>query len=290
MVLRVLLLVGWLSLPAFASEHLSPGLVKLVHQLYLAQGREVSTTETRQQLLQNQFLLSQAKQLNPQLLVRQSSVGFSTNYHVDKYLYHALQQWFPTLKQTSWQARPLLINQAQLQSLLGQYPNDGQYSGAQLSRWQAIPLVKQAPLTLAQVLKSQSMQNRYQLHQGDIKLLHSIVNQQLKQQQTFTQAKPLLAKQQLSLEQMRQVVSRADTTKYVGLFRRERRTPWRHQQVCEATAKPHLRNRYQPLLSTTSRSISLCKASACQCGAVQSASGCGKFSPSSASKLLATGG
>ncbi|WP_419147486.1 hypothetical protein [Pseudoalteromonas 'SMAR'] len=58
MVLRVFLLVGFLSLPAFATETISPGLVKLVHQLYLAQGREVSTAQTKQQLLQNQFLLS----------------------------------------------------------------------------------------------------------------------------------------------------------------------------------------------------------------------------------------
>lgn len=207
MVLRVFLLVGFLSLPAFATETISPGLVKLVHQLYLAQGREVSTAQTKQQLLQNQFLLSQAKQLNPELLLRQSSVGFSTAYHVDKYLYHALQQWFPALQQTSWQMRPLLIDQAQLLATLGAYPSSGQYTAAQLNRWQAIQLVKQSELTLAQVLDSQSMQNRYQLHQGDVKLLRSIVNQQLKQQRTFAAAKPLLARQQLSLEQVRQVVT-----------------------------------------------------------------------------------
>ncbi|QZO13825.1 peptidyl-prolyl cis-trans isomerase [Pseudoalteromonas piscicida] len=203
----LLFLVSSFCLPSFASPSIPKALTPLVHQLYLEQGRTLSKKQTTAQLLENQFLLFQAKQLNPSILERQSNVGFSTRYHVDKFLASSLLHWFPALSQLEKKHYPLVFDKEQMLSLLGQYPADGRYPAEQLLKWQQLQLTKSAPLTLAQVLHSQSMQNRFKLHQGELALLQAIVNQHLNQQALFTAAKPYVAKQGLTIEQLRQVVT-----------------------------------------------------------------------------------
>lgn len=105
----LLFLVSSFCLPSFASPSIPKALTPLVHQLYLEQGRTLSKKQTAAQLLENQFLLFQARQLNPSILERQSSVGFSTEYHVDKFLASSLLHWFPALSQLEKKKLPFGI-------------------------------------------------------------------------------------------------------------------------------------------------------------------------------------
>ncbi|MEJ6474524.1 peptidyl-prolyl cis-trans isomerase [Pseudoalteromonas piscicida] len=203
----VLFLVSSCCLPSFAAAKLPATLLPLVHQLYADQGREFTIQQTQEQLLENQFLLSQAKRFNPDILKRQSNVGFSTQYHIDKFLTDALIDWFPALENVKKQAFPLTINSAQMKSLLGKYPADGLYQAEQLLKWQQVKLTHVSPLSLDQVMLSQSMQNRFKLHQGDAALLSAIVDQHLYQQAVFKAALPFLNQQALSLEQLQKVVA-----------------------------------------------------------------------------------
>ncbi|MDW7549789.1 peptidyl-prolyl cis-trans isomerase [Pseudoalteromonas peptidolytica] len=203
----LLFLVSNFCLPSFASPTLPPTLLPLIHKLYLEQGREFTLQQTETQLLENQFLLWQAKRFNPSILDRQSSVGFSTEYHIDKFLAAALLDWFTELKKIKKQSNPLPIDSSQIKALLGTYPADGQYTTEQLLKWKQIKLTNSSAFSLEQVMLSQSMQNRFKLHQGDIKLLRAIVEQRLYQQALFSQARAHLKQHNLNLSQLRQVVA-----------------------------------------------------------------------------------
>ncbi|WP_440055422.1 peptidyl-prolyl cis-trans isomerase [Pseudoalteromonas sp. T1lg65] len=216
-----LFLASWFSLPCYAVDTVSTNLVKLAQKLYVEQREEISFEEAKQRLLENQFLLVQAKLHNEVILTRQSEVGFSTAYHVNKFTTSALKHWFPVLDKETVSKVALPLTKQQLVKLLGNYPADGKYSEQQIEQWQNVTLSSNPVITVAETMLSQSMQNRFRLHQGDIGLLSAIVSQQQHQVDIFTKAKPLLRKQGLTIAQIRQLATgellRPEMLAYLGL-------------------------------------------------------------------------
>ncbi|WP_125784079.1 peptidyl-prolyl cis-trans isomerase [Pseudoalteromonas rubra] len=199
----VLLLAGCLSLPCWASlTQLTKPELALMQSLYQQQDRALSGTELNKHLLENQFLLATARQLNPDLLKQQSSVGFDNDYHVRRMMVTLLIHQFPALKSVPKVQLEAPFDAAALSGLLGSYPADGNYQPEQLSHWAQIKLLDTPKVTLAQLLTSQSMQNRFRLHQGDTGLLtHQLIEWRYYADLTAAAA-PLLAQQGLALTRL----------------------------------------------------------------------------------------
>ncbi|WP_046005495.1 peptidyl-prolyl cis-trans isomerase [Pseudoalteromonas rubra] len=199
----VLLLAGCLSLPCWASlTQLTKPELALMQSLYQQQDRALSATELNKHLLENQFLLATARQLNPELLKRQSSVGFNNDYHIRRMMLTLLIHQFPALKSVPKAQLKAPFDAAALSGLLGSYPADGNYQPEQIAHWEQINLLDTPKVTLAQLLTSQSMQNRFRLHQGDIGLLtHQLIEWHYYADLTAAAA-PLLAQQGLTLARL----------------------------------------------------------------------------------------
>ncbi|KAF7783753.1 hypothetical protein PRUB_a3600 [Pseudoalteromonas rubra] len=199
----VLLLAGCLSLPCWASlTQLTKPELALMQSLYQQQDRPLSNTELNKHLLENQFLLATASQLNPELLVRQSSVGFDNDYHIRRLMVTLLTQQFPTLKSIPKKQITAPFDRAALSELLGTYPADGQYQAKQLTHWANITLLVVPRVTLSQLISSQSMQNRFRLHQGDTELLSRLLNERAYYADLTAAAAPLLATNGLTLARL----------------------------------------------------------------------------------------
>ncbi|QPB82587.1 peptidyl-prolyl cis-trans isomerase [Pseudoalteromonas rubra] len=199
----VLLLAGCLSLPCWASlTQLTKPELALMQSLYQQQDRPLSSAKLNKHLLENQFLLATARQLNPELLVRQSSVGFDNDYHIRRLMVTLLTHQFPALKSIPKKQTTVPFDTAALSDLLGTYPADGHYQTEQLTHWANITLLEMPRITLSQLISSQSMQNRFRLHQGDTELLTRLLNERAHYAELTDAAAPLLATQGLTLTRL----------------------------------------------------------------------------------------
>ncbi|MDK2596300.1 peptidylprolyl isomerase [Pseudoalteromonas obscura] len=199
----IFLWVSFFSLPSFSAlDHITEAELALMHSLYQAQDRQISKTNLKARLLENQFLLSHARKLNLSLLDRHAPVGFDNAYHVRRYIRSMLLHKFPQLTHTSQKPLPVSLSGEELKSLLGPYPNNGQYTEQQRQKWRQVSLSKQPKLTLDDILASQSMQGRFSLHEGDTRQLNKDVEDFVSFHQLKNKAAPLLAKQKLSLTRL----------------------------------------------------------------------------------------
>ncbi|NOU52458.1 peptidyl-prolyl cis-trans isomerase [Pseudoalteromonas sp. JBTF-M23] len=178
MPILVLLLASFISLPIFANVTFEKAEVKLVQQILKEKEESITFNQTHSRLLENTFLLEQAKQRNPAILVRQSAVGFSSNFHARRYTLTLLKSQFPLphipkLNDKVWQP----YSSQWLQTQLPSYPSNNVYTELELMRLAKVDLshLADGKLTLATLMSEQSMQNRYKLHQGDIELFKSLV-------------------------------------------------------------------------------------------------------------------
>ena len=195
------LLFSSLTLAAF--NHFNDAEIRFMQRVYLQHNQDISNTEVRQRLYENQFLLSQATQLFPEQVARQSKVGFNTQYHVERYLntLFTSQLKLPTYSPKIDFQR---YDEKWLTHALGRYPSDGNYSAEQINKLQSIKLnklFKPAP-SLYEFIEPLSMQVRFRLHQGDIELFKSEVLKKHKFQFNLTHASKILATQNIAMKNL----------------------------------------------------------------------------------------
>ncbi|MBQ4847501.1 peptidylprolyl isomerase [Pseudoalteromonas sp. MMG005] len=177
----IIVLVSFLSLPTLAKKQtFSQAEITLMHAIYQQHQPNFDSEDTRNRLSENLFLLSQAKQHQPHLLQRQADVGFSTEFHVRRYVMTLLQNAvpsavLPTPPAPDWSR----YSTWKLSQDLPNYPNNNHYTHAQLQQLTTVDLsfLVGAQLTLADLMLEQSMQNRYKLHQGDYALFQKLITQ-----------------------------------------------------------------------------------------------------------------
>ncbi|MCO7190301.1 MULTISPECIES: peptidylprolyl isomerase [unclassified Pseudoalteromonas] len=199
----VLLLAGCLSLPCWATlTQLTKPELALMQSLYTQQGRGLSSADLNKHLLENQFLLATAQQLNPEQMIRQSSVGFDNDYHIRRLIVTLLTHQFPELKSIKKEKSAAPFSAQVLSKLLGDYPANGNYQTRQLEQWQQVRVLDTPKVTLADLLISQSMQNRFRLHQGDIDLLVHQLDERRYYAHLTNRAEPLLAKHGLTMSRL----------------------------------------------------------------------------------------
>ncbi|TMP35588.1 peptidyl-prolyl cis-trans isomerase [Pseudoalteromonas rubra] len=200
----VLLLAGCLSLPCWATlTQLTKPELALMQSLYTQQDRSLSSADLKKHLLENQFLLATAQQLNPELMIRQSSVGFDNDYHIRRLIVTLLTHQFPELKSIKKEKSAAPFSAQALCELLGDYPATGSYQARQLEQWQQVLILDTPKVTMADLLTSQSMQNRFRLHQGDIGLLAHQLDEWRYYAKLTNKAMPLLAKHGLTLSRLK---------------------------------------------------------------------------------------
>ncbi|CAH9064134.1 hypothetical protein PSECIP111951_03056 [Pseudoalteromonas holothuriae] len=176
----VLLLASFLSLPTYANTSFSDTEIKLVHSVLREKDTNITLQQTKYRMVENAFLLEQATQLHPSILKRQSPVGFSSDHHARRYTLSLLKGQFNLPTATKINAKMWQPYSAKwLKSNLPAYPSNNTYTTDQLAKLDKIDLshLAKKPLTLALLMSEQSMQNRYRLHQGDINLFKSLINE-----------------------------------------------------------------------------------------------------------------
>ena len=175
--MRVLiLLVGLISLPIFAvTTQLSEQEFALLTHSYQQHSPKMSAPQVRSKLLEEQFLLLQAEQSQPHLTTRLSAVGFSTEYHVQRYLIDLIQYSQLSIPQpTLPNELTTRYNTAWLTKLLGPYPANGQLSAAITQTLQNTHIeVGSHILNVYHLYDRLSMQSRFKLHQGDSAYFHA---------------------------------------------------------------------------------------------------------------------
>ncbi|SFD41384.1 peptidyl-prolyl cis-trans isomerase [Pseudoalteromonas denitrificans] len=194
-------LAGIFCLPALAmTTHFSSQEIEFMKSFYQQENSDITYQEVEKQLLEDQFLLSEAKLKQPHLLVRQSNVGFDTKFHVRRYLSTLLTPLIPTIKAKFKDIKTLNITQNELQFNLGQYPNDGMLSDIKIEKLKQVQLISNPSyqISLAQIYLSLSMQSRFKLHQGDMKELLRQVNQTYHFEQLKHLSQPILKDKNLS--------------------------------------------------------------------------------------------
>ncbi|WP_234401205.1 peptidyl-prolyl cis-trans isomerase [Pseudoalteromonas sp. T1lg23B] len=174
----VLLVASLFSLPLFAQLNFSQSEIKLVHNVLQEKAPSLSLRQAKERLLENAFLLAQAKRHQPAILHKQSAVGFSSDYHARRFTLVLLKSQFdlpnvPALDDNAFAPYTSLW----LLDNLPNYPSNNIYSQQQLAQLERVDLthLANAPLTLATLMNEQSMQNRYKLHQGEINLFKSLI-------------------------------------------------------------------------------------------------------------------
>lgn len=205
----ILLLLGLLysSLTMASFNQYTDAEVRLMQQIYQQGNTNFSFKEVRKRLFENQFLLSQAEQLMPELVVRQAAVGFSTQYHVERYLMTIFDsvQNSPTrrIKELNF----TLYNSQWLIQALPNYPADGRYNAAQIANMQATDLrsLFAKPMDLYEFIAPLSMQVRFRLHQGDSDLFKAEVIKKLQFEAALLNATPLLVKQGINLTHLEEL-------------------------------------------------------------------------------------
>ncbi|WP_273048845.1 peptidylprolyl isomerase [Pseudoalteromonas sp.] len=164
------------SSQAFTSvEKYTPAEIQLMHQIYQQQNSDISLSQTRYRLYENQFLLSEAQRLMPDKVARLSDVGFTTGYHVERYLNNLFikQLHLPPTIEASNNVKHFTASW--LTNTLGEYPANGQYSETQKNTLNLVKLEHFAfpALSVYDFIKPLSMQIRFRLHQGDNQLFQA---------------------------------------------------------------------------------------------------------------------
>ncbi|BBN80860.1 hypothetical protein PA25_08450 [Pseudoalteromonas sp. A25] len=208
--MRVLLLflASFICLPTFAQALFNSAEVKLVQQLLKKKNPAITLVQTESRLLENAFLLDQAKQRIPKVLTKQSPVGFSSDYHARRYTLSLLTSQFtlpsiPELDTNAWRS----YSSKWLTTHLPSYPSNNTYTQAQLKKLETINLshLVSGPLTLATLMAEQSMQNRYKLHQGDIALFKTLIGQHRRFNLIIHKLTDKLTAQNLSSKKLKEI-------------------------------------------------------------------------------------
>lgn len=204
----IIFLVG-VCLPAFASEPLvfNQATIKLLDQVYVNQNTRWTVEKTKQRLLENQFLLAEAKRLKPELISRQSNVGFSNQVHVRELLYALVRTQqditlsLPVFKKPSHDQLTIMLAPA-----MSMTPANT-YTQTQVNRLSKVKFDSYVakPLNLAELLTEQSLQNRFRLHQGDTQLLATLLTQHFEFVHFTQQAKKQLHDKGVEFEQLQQI-------------------------------------------------------------------------------------
>lgn len=201
--ITVVVLLGLLnsSLVAAAFTEYSDSEILVMHRVYKQHNANINLNEVKQRLYENQFLLRQAQQRMPEQVKRQSSVGFSTEYHVERYLINLFDSQLKISVNKPAQPKFKDYNKQWLVKNLGQYPSDGSYSNKQITKMQQTDLTQllNSPMNLYEFIAALSMQMRFRLHQGDINLFKSEL---IKKQQFYAKlnkATPRFSKQGISI-------------------------------------------------------------------------------------------
>ncbi|MDP4983690.1 peptidylprolyl isomerase [Pseudoalteromonas tunicata] len=204
----MLFLVGFLSLPVwsittqFTAEELA-----LLTKRYQQYSPNISSSEVKQKLLEEQFLLAQANQYQPQLVVRLSDVGFSTDYHAKRYLIDLLINEI-TISEPTLSAKVIkTYNSLWLKNMLGTYPNTGELQTATRDKLKALNIkLGSFNFNFDEFYHSLSMQSRFKLHQGDHNYLLAEMKNWLRYQYLLTQ-KTALAKQGYQLDHLTDIAT-----------------------------------------------------------------------------------
>ena len=198
-ILTALLGLLFSNLAVAAFNQFTESEIDLMWQVYKEQSPDISKQQTREHLYENQFLLKYAQKNMPELVERQASVGFSTHYHVMRYLDNLfIHQLNLTGKPATTGLEP--FDKHWLKTNLGLYPLDGQYSDAQIKQFNAIKLdLFENSMTLYEFIAPLSMQTRFRLHQGDSELFKTEVLKHRQFLLHLKQADAVIQTQQLSL-------------------------------------------------------------------------------------------
>ena len=207
---RIFIWIGLIGLSFSSFSQLpSNAEVRFMRTVYQQHSADLAA-HTRQRLVENAFLLHQAHQRFPSLVVRQATVGFNNHYHVRRYLMSAWQAqgWLDDNAMA-----PLALNPAYnddwLRRTLGNYPSDGALNQATVNKLAGIKLLDATALSntlnMADFYQSMSMQIKYKLHQGDMSVFHSELQRWHRFRQSALLVSPLLKSHQLSLERLQDI-------------------------------------------------------------------------------------
>ena len=180
--------------------------VNFMHRAYLKHKPEITINEVRTRLYENQFLLQQATLKTPAIIKRQSAVGFSTQYHVERYLKNLFDSQL-AIKVQSSQVKLDTYDSQWLKHTLGPYPKNGQYVQSAIKKMQQFdltPLLYNA-INLYEFVDSLSMQVRFKLHKGDSELFKSELIKKRQFNIALLKAKPILAKQNIDIEHLYEI-------------------------------------------------------------------------------------
>jgi len=180
--------------------------VNFMHRAYLKHKPEITINEVRTRLYENQFLLQQATLKTPAIIKRQSAVGFSTQYHVERYLKNLFDSQL-AIKAQSSQVKLDTYDSQWLKHTLGPYPKNGQYVQSLIKKMQQIDLtpILYDSINLYEFIDTLSMQVRFKLHRGDSELFKSELIKKRQFNIALLKAKPILAKQNIDIEHLYEI-------------------------------------------------------------------------------------
>ena len=180
--------------------------VNFMHRAYLKHKPEITINEVRTRLYENQFLLQQATLKTPAIIKRQSAVGFSTQYHVERYLKNLFDSQL-AIKAQSSQVKLDTYDSQWLKHTLGPYPKNGQYVQSLIKKMQQIDLtpILYNSINLYEFIDTLSMQVRFKLHRGDSELFKSELIKKRQFNIALLKAKPILAKQNIDIEHLYEI-------------------------------------------------------------------------------------
>ncbi|WP_105190453.1 peptidyl-prolyl cis-trans isomerase [Pseudoalteromonas sp. T1lg48] len=208
--LRTIILIGLLGLSSWAYAQLpTPEEISFMRTLYQQQSTELAV-QSSERLVENAFLLAQAQQTFPHLLLRQAEVGFDNQYHVRRYLLNAWQvhTWLDPSTLPELPSSPSW-NADWLRQTLGNYPSNGQLNNDRLEQLNAIELLPEneqlKALSLGDFYQSMSMQIRFRLHRGDIEVLMGELSRWHSYREASKQLAAKLRQHKLSLSRLEQI-------------------------------------------------------------------------------------
>ncbi|CAM4359663.1 peptidyl-prolyl cis-trans isomerase [Pseudoalteromonas ostreae] len=205
----ILLLLGLLysSLAIASFNQYNDAEVRLMQQVYQQHNANISRKDVRKHMFENQFLLYQAEQHMPELNKRQSTVGFSTQYHVERYLMNIFDTQLNLSTPYVKAANLTQYNAQWLLQVLPSYPANGQYNTEQINKMQRIDLsgLFTTSVNLYEFIAPLSMQVRFRLHQGESDLFKTEVIKKQQFDAALLKATPLLLKQGIDIAHLEEL-------------------------------------------------------------------------------------